>query len=260
MKDKIRLLIFITCILITVGIGIKVLLILSDYKANDKLYEGAVAEYIKIPTEKPIVPKVSETDTVSEPQWYDAISVDFNNIRKASKDCIGWLYFEDVDINYPIVYSGDNDTYLRRSYTGEASTAGSIFLDGRNNPDLEDSNIIIYGHNMKNGSMFAPLKNYLRDKDYASEHQFFQIHKDGKTYRYAIAAALQVDQSDKIYEIFPNGGDAYNNYLIDSIVNRSKISTDSKISVNNKIAILSTCSSGDNRLIVCGVRVDEHRE
>ncbi len=74
---------------------------------------------------------------------------------------MGWIYVEAVpDINYPIVHGKDNETYLHRTYEKNYNFAGTIFVDYENKGDFSDCNTIVYGHNMKNGSMFAQLKKF----------------------------------------------------------------------------------------------------
>ena len=67
---------------------------------------------------------------VPEDQWYDQIQVNFGELTKLISEIVGWIHFENEDIDYPILYSGDNDKYLRKTYDGNDATAGSIFLDG----------------------------------------------------------------------------------------------------------------------------------
>ena len=112
--------------------------------------------------------------------WYDDIDIDFAGLRSENPDVVGWIYFENEDISYPVMYSGDNSYYLRKTFKREHATAGSIFLEGSNKTDFSDCHTIIYGHNMKNLSMFGKLKYYNRDENYYDSHQYFQILVDGK--------------------------------------------------------------------------------
>ena len=83
--------------------------------------------------------------------------VDFSLLKQENEDIVGWIYCEGTPISYPVVQSGDNQYYLHRLINGEYNIAGSIFMDYRNNAELEDNNTIIYGHNMKNNTMFGYL-------------------------------------------------------------------------------------------------------
>ena len=86
------------------------------------------------------------------------------------------------------MYSGDDETYLRKSFDGTNSFAGSIFMEGINNPEFTDVNTIIYGHNMRNLSMFGLLKKYTRDDKYYDSNKYFQIITPNYAYRYLIFA------------------------------------------------------------------------
>ena len=76
-------------------------------------------------------------------------------MKQINPDVVGWIYFENDDLSYPVLYSGDNDKYLRTTIDGSDATAGAIFIEGGNSPDFQDQNTIVYGHNMRNLSMFG---------------------------------------------------------------------------------------------------------
>ncbi|MCZ0704646.1 SrtB family sortase [Natronobacillus azotifigens] len=82
-----------------------------------------------------------------------------------NKDYVGWINIEDTTVDYPVVKTGDNEFYLSHNFYKQEDFAGAIFMDYRNSMDKLDKNLILYGHNMKDGSMFGSLKNYL-EEDY----------------------------------------------------------------------------------------------
>ena len=86
--------------------------------------------------------------------------VDFNRLKSINEDIIGWIYIPNTNIDYALLKGKTNDTYIHTNHEKKYSFAGSIFLDEDNNASLTDSNTIIYGHNMKNGSMFANIKKF----------------------------------------------------------------------------------------------------
>ena len=91
------------------------------------------------------------------------MTVAFDELKKENEEIIGWLRFddaEDLHISYPVLYSGDDEKYLRSDIYGEEHIAGSIFLEGKNKPDFSDCYAVIYGHNMRDGSMFGDLDLY----------------------------------------------------------------------------------------------------
>ena len=103
------------------------------------------------------------------------INVDFASLKSVNPDVVGWIYVEALNhISYPIVQGTDNDFYLKHDFNGEASVAGSIYLDYESEGDFEGRNNILYGHNIKNGSMFKDIVRY-KDPSYFKEHQYFSI-------------------------------------------------------------------------------------
>lgn len=98
----------------------------------------------------------------------------------------GWLYIEALDISYPVVQGPDNDTYLHTTYEGTSNFAGSIFLDYQNQDDFSDGNTIVYGHNMKNLSMFGKLKQM----------------KEQEKYRDSVYFWMLTPESNDVYQIF----------------------------------------------------------
>lgn len=92
------------------------------------------------------------------------MEINFDILKSKNKDIVAWIYSEGTQINYPIVQSKDNDYYLRRLLDGTYNQGGTIFMDYRNNKNFEDYNTIIYGHNMKNNTMFGTLINYKKSR------------------------------------------------------------------------------------------------
>ncbi len=138
-----------------------------------------------------------ESNSYTSSQWYNAISVDFDGLNSINKDVVGWIYQENGSISYPLLYCGDNVGYLRKTLYGDTSTSGSIFIGGENNPDFTDALTMVYGHNMKNGSMFGSLKKYKSEENYFEEHQYFQVYtEDGMAYRYQIFAYFDIKETE----------------------------------------------------------------
>ena len=138
---------------------------LLAYKRADDTYEALREAYVTGQPETSSDEPAEEGEEL--PAWYEALRVDFETLREANPDVIGWIYFDNIEqINYPILYSGDDETYLHTDLYGNASKSGCIFMEGNNVPDFNDCHTILYGHNMKNGSMFGSLKQYKNDGFY----------------------------------------------------------------------------------------------
>ena len=162
------------------------------------------------------------------------------------------------DINYPIVQGEDNDTYLHMTYEGNYNFAGTIFMDYENKDDFSDCNTLVYGHNMKNGSMFAQLKNFSKNDETYKKSKYFWIFTPEKNYRYEIISAYTTGASSDTYTLFKGPGQEFHEYL-EKIVGYSDIKTSAKdMNIQDKIVTLSTCTGNEaTRYVVQGLRVDE---
>ena len=125
---------------------------LESQNLNDSLTKEAV---MKLPQDAES--NQSEQESVQETA---PIIVDFEVLQTENKDIIAWLHCPDTKINYPVAQSEDNSYYLKHLYDGTANKVGCLFIDYENAEDFSDNNTIIYGHNMKNGSIFGTLDSY----------------------------------------------------------------------------------------------------
>lgn len=193
--------------------------------------------------------------------WENQIDVDIVTLTAQYPDVKGWLFFENEDISYPIVQGVSDDQYIRTSYDGKSTRAGSIFMESLNSADFTDAHTIIYGHNMKNRTMFGSLRNYVNHPKYYDYHKYFQIitvSSDGHVVknRYKVFAYGKTKSFSNVYTICKNH-DADFTHLLQYIQGNSTVSTDVPVYETDSIVTLSTCSSGENRLAVSAVKVDE---
>lgn len=178
------------------------------------------------------------------------------SLHEENPDVIGWIRFDNSEISYPLMQGKDNDYYLKRNYQGEKNNAGSIFLEASNSPDLEDSHSIIYGHNMKDLSMFGSLKEY-KYKDYYKDHPYFTIYTLDQVYRYQIFAYYDISMYGDVYNN-QFGPDDFFQSFIDTMVSRSYYDTGVRPQKTDKIITLSTCSTEGNRFVVNAVRIQKN--
>ncbi|MEG0566105.1 MAG: class B sortase [Hungatella sp.] len=106
--------------------------------------------------------------------------IDFAELVKINPDVVGWIRVPDTNIDYPIVQTDNNETYLHTSFEGKDSVSGTVFLDFESQKDLLGANNILYGHNMKNGSMFKDLVRF-KDEEYFKAHQYFELYTPERT-------------------------------------------------------------------------------
>lgn len=118
-------------------------------------------------------------------------------VLKQNADCIGWIFIEDTNINYPVMHTpSDPQKYLRLSFDKKYSQSGVPFLDGR--CSLQDSNLIIYGHNMKNGTMFSDLKKYL-DTAFREAHKRIEFQTADGVFLFEITDVIRTNITDERY-------------------------------------------------------------
>lgn len=140
------------------------------------------------------------------------IRTSFDELRKVNDDIVGWINMKDTMIQYPIVQSRDNAFYLTRNYLKNDTRAGSIFMDYRNDVLHESPNTVVYGHRMRDGSMFAGLTNYLKE-DFFDEHRTFQYDTLYQSYEAEIFAVYETTVDfDYIQTDFQDLGE-YAHYL-----------------------------------------------
>ena len=187
-------------------------------------------------------------------------NIDLETYIEEHPDTVGWVYFEDGHISYPIVQGSDNEKYTVLGYDGKEARTGAIFLDYRSSADFSDANSIVYGHNMKDGTMFGSLREYREDPHYYDDHQYFRIILPGKIYRYQIFEYMDVPES---YELYGYVGEDALAFVKDAEPVRIKSYMDSEIVVDEtkKVVTLSTCTKKDDlQFVVLGVLVEEIEE
>lgn len=162
-----------------------------QYKQADKIYNDS-RKYVEInPTDSASENPTTDSSNASNEIVFPLKSFDYDSIHNMSPDTFGWIVVPSVSISYPLLQGTDNDYYLSHTYTGEENWNGSIYLDYRQNNDLSDRHVFIYGHKIENGSMFAELLRY-DDKD------FFEHQKEANNHYFYIYLKDEV----KVYEIF----------------------------------------------------------
>ncbi|MBC1743560.1 class B sortase [Listeria welshimeri] len=166
---------------------------------------------------------------------------ELKSLQKLNKDMAGWLTIVDTEIDYPILQSTDNDYYLHHNYKNEKARAGSIFKDYRNTNEFLDKNTIIYGHNMKDGSMFADLRKYL-DKDFFKAHPTFSYESGLANYKAEIFSVYETTTDFYYIETDFPGKQDFDDYL-EKVKQQSIYKSNVKVSSKDRIITLSTCDT-----------------
>ena len=207
-------------------------------------------------------PEFAATITAEKMLYEDAeppLKVDFDELRAINPDVVGWIYVEALpEISYPVCKGEDNDYYLHHTFRREYLYAGSIFEDYHNAPDFSDPNTIVYGHNMKNGSMFNHLKK-LKDQAFYDRAPYFWILTPDGNYRYHIYSVMTVSVDSEAYLLFGEGGENFLEWE-KRLQKGSEVRNDLKLAADDKTVILSTCTSDDSyRDIIIGKCVSSQR-
>jgi len=166
---------------------------------------------------------------------------EFEELEEIDDDIIGWITIADTAIDYPIVQAGDNSYYLSHTCSGEESIYGSIFMDYHNAADFSDKHTILYGHNMKNGSMFHDLNDY-SDHDFFDEHIYIDVHSQDVYRKWVIFSTYNTEPNFNYLETEFHSTEEYSNFL-DAILAHSQLSNEKvQVTPEDKILTLSTCS------------------
>jgi len=200
---------------------------------------------------KKIKEKISEAIIINEEETV----IDFNKLKEINKDVVGWLKVNGTDIEYAVVKANDNSYYLDHNFENEYNKAGWIFADYKNKLDGTDKNIVIYGHNRRDGSMFASLKNILKEEWYSNqENRKITFITENEESVYEVFSIYNIEAEDYyITTDFENG--EFLKY-IETVKNRSIKDFNIEVTEENNILTLSTCGNdNDYRVVLHAIKV-----
>lgn len=184
-------------------------------------------------------------DIAKLPEEYDKdFRIDINELKKVNEDVVAWIEIEGTNISYPVVQGKDNSYYLDRTFEKKENYVGSIFMDYTASNDFSDENTFIYGHNVKHGTMFAQLEEYMKS-DFYNSHQYITIYKEDKTLRYQIFSAYEAEGNSDSFRMDYNDEHQYQEYL-EMIKSKSLYDTNVVVNNKDKIITLYTCSYDRN--------------
>ncbi len=219
-----------------------------------------LAELVEQAEETEGAKKISEETTEGESQ---SLLKKYQNLYSQNNDMAGWISIDGTNINYPVMYTPDNpDFYLRRSFEKEYSTYGVPYIAEDCNPTLSSDNVIVYGHHMKNGTMFAELMNYT-DKKFYEKHRMIHFDTLTETADYEVVAVFKTtvytDTGFKYY-LFVNAEteEDFNAY-VNTCRTLSLYDTGMTAEYGDKLLTLSTCeySKTNGRFVVVAKKVTE---
>ena len=210
-------------------------------------------------TRKPNIIKISGSDVENrseQPMYYatDYQPHSISELIAMNSECFGWISIAGTNINYPVMHTPDNSQkYLNKNFYGEYSLSGVPFLDSRCSAD--STNLIIYGHHMNNGTMFADLCNYT-DYSYFTEHPTVVLETKDGAFAYSVFSVMKVKSDDDWYRFTTVGTEKSYNSRIEYAKEKSIYDTGITPVYGQQILTLSTCYgyNQDDRILVLAVR------
>lgn len=224
------------------------------------LFRDDVSEMIQQEKIKPYVPdftllELPENSDLEENDTNEIFDEAEKKLKEQTQELcanvdnsIGWINVPETKINYPVMYSGDNDFYLHRAVDGSYLRVGSIFLDYRCNADFTGRINVLYGHNMSDGSMFADVMKFI-DSSYFDSHNYGWLSTENAVYKINFFSLSQPENYDDFYDVSANV-----NVWLDDLRANSFIWRDVGISEDDRFISLSTCtgSEGSSRTVLTG--------
>ena len=181
-------------------------------------------------------------------------SVDFNSLKKLNPDTVGWLRVNGIGFDLPIVQSQDNNYYLKHSFDKTYNVCGWAFTDYRNKLDGTDRNIVIFGHNRKDGSMFSNMTKILNPEWYDNEqNKYVSFITESDETKYEVFSIYQVEVEDYYLQTNFNSEEEYQKFL-NILKSRSTKDYNISLTAKDKIITLSTCGKDNKHRIVLHAR------
>lgn len=263
LKDKGKQIIYIAVAvllaLLTVFSGWQMFAAAISEKKSADAYEELAQKVGGIPmkAETAETGAAAETDKLQAAQTqYPELSLDIEALVEMNGDFRGWLYFPALDISYPVVQGEDNDYYLKHSFEGEKTNAGCIIMDYGAAPDWSDRNTFVFGHNMRDGSMFGSFKKLLKDVWLCEENPYLYIYTAETVYTYEIFSYYKTKSNSDRYMTF-SSDESYDEYVEWALVN-SVFDSEADLSGRENIVSMSTCygtAGTTGRIMIHGVMV-----
>ncbi len=238
-------------------------LVFSTYKIINYL--------IETPKTKDLIKEINDTTEVNEyesdeaeivksdekpntPYWnfikMKLIDVNFDSLKKTNSDTVAWLFVGGTNVNYPVVQTSDNDYYLNHSFDKTKNSGGWLFMDYRNSKDDYGRNTIIYGHNMKNQTMFGTLKNLLSRSWYNTEdNRIIKMSSEKYNTLWQIYSVYTLETTSDYIQTEFASDEEYQTF-IDLVKGRSIADFNTTVTTSDKTLTLSTCHGSAKKLVV----------
>jgi len=203
-----------------------------------------------------------DTELINEPEddkeisdyWYytsfSLIDVDINKLKEKNSDTVGWINVNNTNVNYPFVHYKDNEFYLNHSYDKSYNDAGWVFMDYRNNINLDNKNTILYAHSRLDKSMFGSLSKVLNHEWFTNkENHIIRISTESENTLWQIFSVYKIEEESYYITTDFSSDDAYVKFL-NSLSSRSIYNFSTNLNSSDRILTLSTCYSDTERTVV----------
>ena len=208
---------------------------------NDKTNNNKIAEQIKSTV---IVEDKNEDENKEE------YTVDFKKLKEQNNETVAWIKVNNTNVEYPVLRATNNSFYLNHSFDKSKNSAGWIFADYRNKFDGTDKNIIIYGHNMRDDSMFGSLKNILNSAWYDNEENTnITLYTENEKSIYKVFSIYKIESEDYYIKTEFSNDNEFEKF-IETLKKRSIKNFNIDISKEDSILTLSTCANNNKYRVV----------
>ena len=267
------LVMIVICLIIAAFFVGKMIKEAREYSNGNEIYEEIIdnaVETVDADIDKDKTAESTSTEEISQEhtklenesknvEYVDLVScpkIDFRKLKMMNPDIVAWIYCSGTEINYPVVQGDDNSFYLTHLADGTQNKNGSLFVEVRNKYDFSDDNTIIYGHNMASGKMLAGLIDYRAQEFYAA-HPFMYLITENNSYRLDLFSGFTTKPDSDAYTISCGNSKEFAAW-IKNMALRSDFKANMKLTTNDRIVTLSTCSYSfkNARYVVMGRLVE----
>ena len=263
MKKDILIVLSVALVVVIVACGLWLGYYAIDSQHQKQTYETLAKDFLLEEPESSL--SLAEDDSSSESSAAGGTVVtlttapphhDLDALQIENPDCAGWLTIPDTSVDYPVMFTpNEPERYLRRDFYGDHASGGSPFLDGRNKPQAEGQNLILYGHNMLDGTMFKPMLQYLIP-NFQVTHEDVYLELNGTQYHYQVIAALETSARSPVYTYTDLSGAAEMEDFRSMLLEETSLDA---IPQAEGYLTLSTCNNqgGNSRVLVIAALMEE---
>ena len=255
MRKAVCWIILLVALVIGVFSGFQIYKEISAYRQGEKSYHD-LEGYVSTPETESAIPEENTEETASDNTNKEAIqwpAVDFASLKELNPDCVAWIQIDGTKISYPVAQGEDNNYYLKHLFSGEWNNAGCIFLDYRVAADFSDKHSILYGHHMKDGTMFKDVTKYTEQSYYEAHPVGYLLTPTGNYYIEFFSGYVVPADGDAWKVDFAS--DAEYTQWLEAAVAQSCFTSEVRPGDTDQIITLSTCSYefNDARFVLHGI-------